>query len=309
MQTPQESGAPGRAVWNPSLEVATGIRRAVAAFGSRTGSASTLTRATTPRLRGVRIAICDDSRVFLGGLELALDALGVIVCERAEDLNALEQSVQRGPVEAVIVDIAQPPTFTIEGILAAVRLREARPGLPILLLSSNVAMEAESALSALRADSRSLGFLRKDRLAGGTDLASALARLLDGGTVIDADVVASLVTFAREGTALERLSARERQTLELVAQGLTNSAIARTMFLSPKTVEANIASLFAKLGLPGEPTANRRVLATLTYLRASQTSASDPPVSARSASLPNGAIHEQATMPSMGESHGHTRRT
>jgi len=288
VQTPLESGAPGRAVWNPSLEVATGIRRAVAAFGSRTGSASTLTRASTPRLRDLRVAICDDSPLFLRGLELALRDLGIDVCERTTDLHSLEQSACSSGLDAVIVDIAQPPTYTFEGILAAVRIREARPGLPILLLSTNVAVEGECALSALRADSRSLGYLRKDRLAGGTDLASALARMLDGGTVIDPDVVADLVIFAREGTALERLSARERQTLELVAQGLTNSAIAQELFLSPKTVEANIASLFTKLGLPGEPTANRRVLATLTYLRASQASAPEPHAPVRSPDLPTG---------------------
>jgi DNA-binding NarL/FixJ family response regulator len=221
------------------------------------------------------VAICDDSPLFLAGLDQALRDLGMSVSHQALDVATFERGLQRSDVDLVIIDIAQPPTFTVEGILVAQRLRAARPGLPILLLSSDVAVEGAAALATLEADGRSLGFLIKDRLAGGPVLYSAVSRLLEGGTLVDPEVVASLIAVRDNKSALDRLSGRERQTLELVAQGMTNAAIARHLFLSPKTVEANIASLFTKLGLPAESSANRRVLATLTYLQALPSTAVD----------------------------------
>jgi DNA-binding NarL/FixJ family response regulator len=268
VHTPGDTGARGRAVWLPSQEVAGAIRRATDAFVSRKGAVSGLSRGGRPASRGTRVAICDDSPLFLAGLDQALRDLGMSVSHQALDVATFERGLQRSDVDLVIIDIAQPPTFTVEGILVAQRLRAARPGLPILLLSSDVAVEGAAALATLEADGRSLGFLIKDRLAGGPVLYSAVSRLLEGGTLVDPEVVASLIAVRDNKSALDRLSGRERQTLELVAQGMTNAAIARHLFLSPKTVEANIASLFTKLGLPAESSANRRVLATLTYLQA-----------------------------------------
>jgi DNA-binding NarL/FixJ family response regulator len=164
-----------------------------------------------------------------------------------------------------IVDVRMPPTHTDEGLRAAVQIRADRPGAPVLVLSQYVEV---SYADDLLADRRgAIGYLLKDRVADIADFADALARVAAGGTVLDPEVVAQLLVRRRAHDPLAQLTAREREVLALMAEGRSNTAIARHLVISEGAVEKHVRNIFTKLNLPPDEELNRRVLAVLTYLR------------------------------------------
>jgi len=213
----------------------------------------------------MRVVLCDDSALFRHGLALLLTDLDVDVVAETVDAPALLDAVGRTQPDAAIVDIRLPPTFSDEGLSAAARIRVDFPGTAVLVLSTYV--ETAYAVRLLQDGAHAVGYLLKDRVDDAIGLRGAIERLVRGETVVDPVIVTRLLDRRRAVTALDGLSGREHDILAFMAQGLTNAGIAEHLFLSPKTVEANIASIFNKLRLPSTPDVNRRVLAVLACLR------------------------------------------
>jgi DNA-binding NarL/FixJ family response regulator len=163
-----------------------------------------------------------------------------------------------------VVDIRMPPTFTDEGLRAALELRRSHPGLGILLFSQYV--ETRYAAQLLANDAAGIGYLLKDRVADVSDFVEALVRVASGGTALDPEVVTQLFGSSRRSDSLSNLSAREREVLSLMAEGRTNAAIAATLVISEGAVEKHVANIFSKLNLAASPSDHRRVLAVLRYL-------------------------------------------
>jgi DNA-binding NarL/FixJ family response regulator len=214
-----------------------------------------------------RLVLADDSLLLRAGLERLLSAEGFDVVGSVGDGAELLRCVTEARPDAVIVDIRMPPTFTDEGLKAALRLRREAPGLAILLLSQYI--ETRDVVTILEQGEAGVGYLLKDRI---TDIDRFLAdvrRVLAGGTAVDPLVVERMMRRPRRrGEGLDALSDREREILALMAEGLSNVAVSEQLFLAERTVEAHIRSIFVKLGLPALPDVNRRVLAVLTLLRA-----------------------------------------
>lgn len=220
------------------------------------------------RPAAMRIALCDDSALFRRGLALLLADVGVEVIAEAADPPELFARVRSDPPDAVVLDIRMPPTFTDEGLVAAARLGAEHPGIGVLVLSTY----AETAYATRLLDARSdgVGYLLKDRVDDAYALRDTLERIVNGDVVIDSEIVLRLLAAQRRQDALGRLSPREREVLELMAEGRTNAAIGRRMHLSRRTVESHVAAVFDGLGLPAAADDNRRVLAVLAWLRANR---------------------------------------
>lgn len=214
----------------------------------------------------MRVVIADDSGLLRDGLTRLMSAAGVEVCAAVPDAGALVGAVAEHRPDVAVVDIRMPPTFTHEGAAAAVELREAHPGLGVLLLSQ--AVETHFAAQLLDEHAEGFGYLLKDRVVDVDTLLRALETVHGGGTVVDPEVVRALVQVHARNNPLRALTERERAVLALIAEGLSNGAIADRLVVSPKTVETHIARIFTKLGLHDEPEHHRRVLAVLTALRA-----------------------------------------
>jgi serine/threonine-protein kinase len=167
--------------------------------------------------------------------------------------------------DVAIVDIKMPPTQTDEGIVAAQEIRRAHPTIGVLVLSQH--LESRYAMRLLEEAPERVGYLLKDRVSDIAVLADALKRIGEGECVIDPTIVSRLVNRPREGGPLDELTEREREVLALMAEGRSNGAISQALFMSPKTVEANVRQIFRKLGLQQSPDDHRRVLAVLRYLR------------------------------------------
>jgi DNA-binding NarL/FixJ family response regulator len=164
------------------------------------------------------------------------------------------------------VDIRMPPTHTDEGVRAAEQIRARHPETSVLLLSQVI--EAQRVLALFQEAPHGFGYLLKDRVLELDDFVEAVRRVARGGTAIDPEVVAALMGRRQEPSALDELTAREREVLSLMAEGRSNQAICHKLFLSPKTVESHVSSIFLKLGLRQEPDDHRRVLAVLAFLDA-----------------------------------------
>jgi len=209
--------------------------------------------------------IADDSALLREGLARLLAETGVEVTATVGDADALEEYLTGHAVDVAIVDIRMPPTYTHEGAEAAVRLRAAHPTLGILLLSQ--AVETRHAAELLERDASHFGYLLKDRVVDVTTLRRALDTVVAGGTVLDPDIVRSMMQAHDRREPLHALSEREREVLTLMAEGRSNTAIADRLVVAVKTVESHIANIFTKLGLHDAPDDHRRVLAVLTALR------------------------------------------
>jgi DNA-binding NarL/FixJ family response regulator len=213
----------------------------------------------------MRLMIADDAVLFREGMARVLTEAGFEVVAQVGDAMALLDQVRRDPPDAVVIDIRMPPTHTTEGLDAARRLHEEQPTVGVLVLSAHI--EPHYALQLIESGAQGAGYLLKERVADLDELTEAIRRVATGGLVIDPSVVAQLVGRKRTRSPLDDLTDREREVLEVMAEGRSNQAICQRLFLSPKTVEAYVRSLFTKLGLHQGADDNRRVLAVLTYLR------------------------------------------
>jgi DNA-binding NarL/FixJ family response regulator len=213
----------------------------------------------------VRVVIADDSGLLRDGLANLLTEAGVDVVGRAADAEQLLAVVDEQGPDVAVVDIRMPPTYTHEGARAALELRQRRPGLGILLLSQS--LESRYVTDLARQHARGFGYLLKDRVTDVRVLLDALGTVAAGGTVLDPEVVSHLLGRNELAHQLDRLSAREREVLELMAQGLSNKAIADRLVIDVKTVETHIARILTKLDLHQTPDEHRRVLAVLAWLR------------------------------------------
>jgi DNA-binding NarL/FixJ family response regulator len=190
---------------------------------------------------------------------------GVEIAATAADADELLEAVERTRPDVALVDIRMPPTYTTEGLAAAAAIQQRTPEVGVLVLSQHV--EADYALELLRHGPAGCGYLLKERITEVSTLVEAIQRIGRGESVLDRELVALLLNRPARASRLSELSEREREVLELVAEGLTDRAIAERLWVTPKTVETHVRHILAKLSLPADSQHNRRVLAVLTYLR------------------------------------------
>jgi DNA-binding NarL/FixJ family response regulator len=213
----------------------------------------------------LRVVIGEDSVLLLAGLVKLLESAGFEVAATAGDATGLLAAVDTQRPDLVIADVRMPPTHTDEGIRAALAIRAQWPDIAILVLSQYV--EERYAADLLSANTSSVGYLLKDRVADVTEFLDALRRVAAGGTALDPEVVAQLLV-RRGGDPLDTLTQRERDVLALMAEGRSNAEIAAHLVITDSAVSKHINSIFLKLGLYPGDTGNRRVLAVLRYLGA-----------------------------------------
>jgi DNA-binding NarL/FixJ family response regulator len=214
----------------------------------------------------VRVVVADDVMLTREGIVRLLRDAGVDVVGEAGDAEALLQEVERSRPDVALVDIRMPPTHTDEGLVAAQAIRAQHPDIGVLVLSQYV--EPSYALRLIQQQPERVGYLLKERVSDIATVVDALRRIVDGETVVDPTIVSRLVGRRRRDDPLSRLTEREREVLGLLAEGMSNRAIAARLFVTERTVEAHVTQIFAKLGLPESPDRHRRVLAVLTFLRA-----------------------------------------
>jgi DNA-binding NarL/FixJ family response regulator len=212
----------------------------------------------------VRVVVAEDLFLLRDGLVRMLAAHDFEVVAAVEDAPALLAALVSEKPDVAIVDVRLPPTFTDDGLRAAIEARRQVPGLPVLVLSQYV--EQLYARELLADHDGGVGYLLKDRVFNDDQFTDAVRTVAGGGTVMDSEVVAKLLGRRAREEPLTRLSAREREVLELMAEGRSNSAIAQRLYVSEKAVSKHSTSIFLKLDLPPSDDDNRRVLAVLTYL-------------------------------------------
>jgi DNA-binding NarL/FixJ family response regulator len=212
----------------------------------------------------IRVVIADDSVLLREGTARLLEDEGFLVVGQAVDGDDLMLKVRSYAPDVAIVDIRMPPTHTDEGLRAAKEIRERHPATSVLVLSQYV--ETEYAMELLADSAEGVGYLLKDRVADVGEFAAAVRRVAAGGSALDPSIVSRLVGRGR-GSGLDDVTPREREVLELMAEGRSNKAIAERMVVTERAVEKHVTSIFAKLRLPTSAEDHRRVLAVLTYLQ------------------------------------------
>ena len=214
----------------------------------------------------MRVVIADDAALIREGIARLLADAGLEISGQAENAEQLLRLVRDERPEIAIVDIRMPPSHTDEGLVAARDIRALHPETGVLVLSQH--LEPRYALQLIEQSPERVGYLLKERVGRVEELIDALDRIAAGECVIDRQVVRELMERKRVHDPLSGLSQREREILELMAEGRSNQGICQSLWLSPKTIETHIRNLFIKLGLNEAPLDNRRVLAVLTLLRA-----------------------------------------
>lgn len=213
----------------------------------------------------MRVVIVEDQALLREGIVALLRENGVEVVGQADDAPGLLRLLNGHKPDLAIVDVRLPPTFTDEGIKAAIEAREQHPGLGILILSQYVEPIYTSEL--LASGGGGVGYLLKERVADIPAFLDAINRVAEGGTALDREVVAELVQGRRQDSSLDSLTPKEAEVLSLMAEGKTNAGIAGSLVVTPGAVEKHISSIFSKLDLPAGGVDHRRVLAVLRYLQ------------------------------------------
>ncbi len=213
----------------------------------------------------MRVVIAEDLALLRDGLTRMLTAYEFDVVAAVGDAQALAVVLEQEPVDLVLLDVRMPPTFTNEGLAAAIEARRRRPGLPVVVLSQYV--EQLYARELLSSGEGAIGYLLKDRVADVRTFVDSVRRVAAGATVLDPQVVSALVARVDARPATARLTTREREVLVLMAEGRSNAAIAARMVVTEKAVGKHINNIFAKLDLPMAADDNRRVLAVLRHLQ------------------------------------------
>ena len=213
---------------------------------------------------GRRVVLAEDLTLLRDGLRRLLTASGFDVVEDVDNGPELVNALVTHRPDVAVVDVRLPPTFTDEGLRAAIEARTQVPGLPVLVLSQYV--EQVYAKELLAGGRTGVGYLLKDRVFDVDQFVDAVHRVADGGTVLDPEVVGRLLSRSAENNPIARLTARERQVLALVAEGRSNAGIAAALNVSLKAVDFHISNIFTKMDLPASADDNRRVLAVLSYL-------------------------------------------
>jgi DNA-binding NarL/FixJ family response regulator len=214
----------------------------------------------------MRVVLAEDSVLLREGIARLLGEAGIEVVGQAGDAEDLLRKVNAHKPDVAIVDVRMPPTHTDEGLRAAAEIREQRPECGVLVLSQVV--EHAYAAELFGDGAGSIGYLLKDRVADLDRFVESVHRVARGGTVLDPEVVAQLLGQRRGDDPLDALTPREREVLELMAEGRSNTAIAAAMVVTERAIEKHVTSIFSKLGLPPTVEDHRRVLAVLTWLRA-----------------------------------------
>jgi len=210
----------------------------------------------------VRVVILEDNPILAEGLGLLLGNSGFEVAAVAGDADEFSKALAEHEPDIAVVDVRLPPTFTDEGLRAAIEARRVRPGFPVLVFSQYV--EEVYAAELLAAGSEGVGYLLKDRVSRVDEFMEAVRRVAAGGTVLDPEVVSQLMV--KRSDPLERLTPREREVLALMAEGLGNLAIAQKLVISEGAVHKHVGNVFLKLELPPTDSGHRRVLAVLAHL-------------------------------------------
>jgi DNA-binding NarL/FixJ family response regulator len=212
----------------------------------------------------MRIVIAEDSAILREGLAQLLAMRGHEIAAAVADPITLKAEVAEHHPDVAVIDIRMPPTHTDEGLRAAIDLRRANPNLGVLLFSQYV--ETRFVRELLAAGSSGVGYLLKERVTDLDEFTAALDRIANGGTALDPEVVTQLFGTAPRTGGITTLTPRERQVLELMAEGRTNSAIAKRLVVTERAIEKHVANIFTKLNLPASDTDHRRVLSVLRYL-------------------------------------------
>jgi len=210
----------------------------------------------------IRVAIAEDNAILREGLAQLLIERGYDVAARVGTAEELLTAVTQDPPDVAVVDIRMPPSFTDEGLIAAVSLRRSHPEVGVLVFSQWV--ETRYATELLGGTPEGVGYLLKDRVTDIAEFDAALRRVAAGGTALDPEVVRQLLGSRR--TALDRLTPREREVLALMAEGHSNSALAQHLSITERAIEKHVSAIFNKLDLPSSQAHHRRVLAVVTYL-------------------------------------------
>ncbi len=212
----------------------------------------------------MRAIIAEDAVLLREGLARLLEEGGFEVVDAVDNGEDLLRAVERHQPDVCVVDVRMPPTFSDEGVKAAIVIRRQWPEVALLMLSQYV--EERYAVDLIAGDSRGIGYLLKDRVADVGDFLEALKRVASGGAALDPEVVTQLLVRSGRKDPLDPLSPREREVLELMAEGRTNGSIAGHLVVTEGAVEKHVTNIFIKLGLPPADQAHRRVLAVLRYL-------------------------------------------
>ena len=214
----------------------------------------------------MRVVLADDTMLLREGVALLLAEAGFDVVAQASDAQELVAAVGKAAPDVAIVDLRMPPTHTDEGLRAALEIRAAHPSVGVLVLSQHA--DIGLAMKLLDAGAEGIGYMLKDRVADLEDFADAIRRVAAGGSALDPTIVSQLLSKRRDAGPLDDVTAREREVLELMAEGRSNQGIADRLAISERGVQKHVTSIFDRLGIPAGTDDHRRVLAVLTFLRA-----------------------------------------